>query len=198
MNTQNVHSTLALLGALTLIAACAPAKQQTEITEPAPSCVAVLPVEAANQSLTAGAATLDDVLRETLGANGKVRFLSADQAAPLLQASEDTLHLDAAREAAGSVGCNAVLETNISRFVEREGGRYGVQQPAAVTLGYRLYSVETGTVLCHGRFDERQQSLMENLFSLGKAGHRGLAWLTAGELAQEGLQAQLQECPYLK
>ena len=63
MNTQNVHSTLALLGALTLIAACAPAKQQTEITEPAPSCVAVLPVEAANQSLTAGAATLDDVLR---------------------------------------------------------------------------------------------------------------------------------------
>ena len=198
MNMHKVRFTAALLGALVLAAACSPPGKQAEINAPPPTCVAVLPTEAANQSLTEGAAVLDDVLRETLGASGKARFLGANQAAPLLQAPEDTLRLNAAREVAGSAGCNAVLETRISRFVEREGGRYGVQQPAAVTLGYRLYSVENGAVLCHGRFDERQQSLMENLFSLGKAGHRGLAWLTAGELAREGLQAQLQECPYLK
>ena len=84
-----------------------------------------------------------------------------------------------------------------SMYVERDGGPYGVQQPAAVTLAFRLYDVSTGSMLCHGRFDEQQQSVMENLFTLGKAGRRGMTWLTAEELAREGLLGQLEQCKHL-
>ena len=52
-------------------------------------------------------------------------------------------------------------------------------------------------MLCHGRFDEQQQSVMENLFTLGKAGRRGMTWLTAEELAREGLLGQLEQCKHL-
>jgi hypothetical protein len=52
-------------------------------------------------------------------------------------------------------------------------------------------------VLCHGRFDEQQQSVMENLLALPKAQSRGLIWLTAEELARDGLQERLGQCSYL-
>ena len=109
----------------------------------------------------------------------------------------EIVKLEASREAARSVGCTALLETSLSRYVERDGGPYGVQQPAAVTVDYRLYDVNSGAVLCHGRFDEQQESLMENLFAIGKAGKRGITWRTAEELTREGLQSILTECRYL-
>jgi uncharacterized protein (DUF2237 family) len=105
--------------------------------------------------------------------------------------------LDAARRIAAQQGCNAVLETTLSRYSERVGGDYGVKQPAAVTFAYKLYETGEGRVLCHGRFDEQQQSLMENLLALPKTKSRGLVWLTAEELARDGLKEKLGQCSYL-
>ena len=51
-------------------------------------------------------------------------------------------------------------------------------------------------MLCHGRFDERQQSVMENLLSLGKASSRGFSWITAEQLMREGLKERLDQCGY--
>ena len=73
---------------------------------------------------------------------------------------------------------------------------YGVKEPAAVTFDYRLYEVNEGKVLCHGRFDERQQSVMENLLTLGKASSRGFSWITAEQLMREGLKERLDQCGY--
>ena len=105
--------------------------------------------------------------------------------------------LEAARRIAAQQGCNTILETTLSRYNERVGGDYGVKQPAAVTFAYKLYEVGEGRVLCHGRFDEQQQSVMENLLALPKAQSRGLTWLTAEELARDGLQERLGQCSYL-
>ena len=77
------------------------------------------------------------------------------------------------------------------------GGDYGVKQPAAVTFTYKLYEVGEGRVLCHGGFDEKQQSVMENLLTLPKAQSRGLVWLTAEELSRDGLREKLGQCSYL-
>lgn len=201
-----------MLGVLGLAAGCAstadapnPAPAEAaKVAAPALTCFGVLPVQVSvaedrvlsadeEKNLTTGAAVVDAILRDTLSGNKKARMLDASQIGGI-QAPEAVVNLENSRELSQSVGCNAILETSLSRYVERDGGPYGVQQPAAVTLAFRLYDTSTGTVLCHGRFDEQQQSVMENLFTLGKAGRRGMTWLTAEELAREGLQGQLQQC----
>ena len=214
MTAQHFLLSGVMLGVLGLAAGCASTDVQNpapaeaaKVAAPALTCYGVLPVQVSvaedrvlsadeEKNLNAGAAVVDAILRDALSGNKKARMLDADQVGGM-QAPEAVVNLQTSREVAQSVGCNAILETSLSRYVERDGGPYGVQQAAAVTLGYRLYDVSTGTVLCHGRFDEQQQSVMENLFSIGKAGRRGMTWLTAEELAREGLRDQLQQCSHL-
>ncbi|MDO5675205.1 MAG: hypothetical protein Q4G66_09860 [bacterium] len=214
MTAQQFLLSGVMLGVLGLAAGCASTDMQNpapaaaaRTAAPALTCFGVLPVQVSvsedrvltadeEKALSAGAAVVDAILRNALSANKKARMLDVDQIGGL-QAPDAVVNLETSREVAQSVGCNAILETSLSRYVEREGGPYGVQEPAAVTLAYRLYDVGTGTVLCHGRFDEQQQSVMENLFTLGKAGRRGMTWLTAEELAREGLMGQLGQCKHL-
>lgn len=206
-----MHKTILLSGLVALLAlssGCTGGQIDTRAAEeskpkiPPPNCIGVLPAQAvatnaANTSLLSAATpTINGILRETLGSNRKCRFVDASQATPL-QAPGAMATLEPSRAVAQTVGCSALLATELSRFVERDGGPYGVRQPAAITVSYRLYDVQTGMSFCHGRFDEQQESLMENLFSIGKAGKRGMTWLTAEELAREGLQARLGDCPYL-
>ncbi|NLZ16592.1 MAG: hypothetical protein GX087_02510 [Desulfobulbaceae bacterium] len=214
MTAQHFLLTAIMLLALALSSGCASTAGQPPVSSgaskaatPVLTCFGVLPVQISaaedralsadeEKQLMAGATVVDALLHDALKDNSKARFINADQASGL-QSPEAVVKLEASREVAQSAGCNAILETSVSRFVEREGGPYGVQQPAAVTLNYRLYEVDNGLVLCHGHFEEEQQSVMENLFSIGKAGRRGMTWLTAEELARDGLLNQLQQCTYI-
>lgn len=146
--------------------------------------------QAKSSALLEGTQVVDGLVKEMLS-GPKVRFVGEHDVAlgsPALEKS---------REIADRYQCNLVLDLTVSRYEERVGGDYGVKQPAAVTFAYRLFETGDGRVLCHGRFDERQQSLMENLFTLSKAQNRGLTWLSAKELTRDGLQEKLGECPYL-
>ena len=167
--------------------------------------IAVLPVRsvldtdngqpsAGEKMLQAGSQVMNDLMKQMLAGTPGIRFVTEPAAA---RGTEMVGGLEAIRRIATQQGCNVVLETTLSRYSERVGGEYGVKQPAAVTFAYKLYEVGDGRVLCHGRFDEQQQSLMENLLTLPKAKSRGLVWLTAEELARDGLQEKLKECPYL-
>ena len=214
MTAQQLLFSGVILGVLSLAAGCASTDTQSHASAgpaktaaPALTCFGVLPVQVSvnedrvlsadeEKNLSAGATVVDAILHDALSGNKKARMLDASQVGGL-QAPEAVVTLETSREVAQSVGCNAILETSLSRYVERDGGPYGVQQPAAVTLAFRLYDVSTGSMLCHGRFDEQQQSVMENLFTLGKAGRRGMTWLTAEELAREGLLGQLEQCKHL-
>ena len=208
MTRKNILISTALLAALALSSACSATgghqgtANAKKSPAPAPTCIGVLPVQAAvtsgarDRGLDTGIAVTDGILRDILGQGGKIRFIPSEQVQGI-QLPGEIVKLEASREAARSVGCTALLETSLSRYVERDGGPYGVQQPAAVTVDYRLYNVNSGAVLCHGRFDEQQESLMENLFAIGKAGKRGITWRTAEELTREGLQSILTECRYL-
>jgi hypothetical protein len=172
------------------------------------SCVAVLPVQPAidyenvaspveHKALKDGSEVMDGLLKQFFQGQPQIRFVSQEQA----RINEDNGAVDSlagARRIAGQVGCNTILETTISQYTERVGGQYGAKQPAAVTFTYRLYEVGEGKVLCHGRFDEQQQSIMENLLTLPKAKKRGLSWVTAEELLREGVQEKLGQCSYLE
>ena len=197
------------VGCAVIVAGCA-AQEKTGPTAKAPdvavSCIAVLPVRAAvdmdepmtgaeTKNLENGAAILDGLLKEALRNRKDVRFLSARQVESVTGAGEPA-GIEQGRSLAGQVSCNAILETTLSRYEHRVGGQYGVKEPAAVTFDYRLYEVEGGRVLCHGRFDEEQQSVMETLLTLGKASSRGFSWITAEQLMREGLKEKLDQCGY--
>lgn len=170
------------------------------------SGIAVLPVRPAiefdehqtfaEEELLRNASTvMDRLIKEALADRSDVRFVAAP---PQVEGKGlELTALDEARNIALQQACNALLEVTLSRYVERVGGDYGVRQPAAVTFAYRLYEVEKGQMLCHGRFDEQQQSVMENLLTLPKAQSRGLVWLTAEDLARDGIREKFSECPYL-
>lgn len=206
MTTQSMVRTAFVIGALCLVSGCAtppqPAGESASASVPV-SGIAVMPVVAAadddievtpqmQQALLTGSKVMDGLLKETLAGRGKVRFIDAQTV------GIGSVSLEKSRQFAKQYQCNLVLDVSLSRYSERDGGDYGVKQPAAVTFAYRLYEVGEGRVLCHGRFDERQQALMENLLTLPKAQKRGLTWLTAEALARDGLQEKFGECAYLK
>ena len=171
------------------------------------SGIAVMPVRSAvdfeeavsladEKSLKDGVQVMDSLLKQVLAGKPGVRFVAQQSEAG---GSERRVNnLEAARRIAAQQGCNAILETTLSRYNERVGGDYGVKQPAAVTFAYKLYEVGDGRVLCHGRFDEQQQPVMENLLALPRAKTRGFTWLTAEELARDGLQERLGQCSYIE
>jgi hypothetical protein len=149
------------------------------------------------KALKVGSQVLNDLLKQTLTGKAKVWFVP--QQPNQAGASKGTAaNLENARGIAGQHNCNAVLETTLSQYTDRVGGDYGVKQPAAVTFAYKLYETGKGKVLCRGQFDEQQQSVMENLLALPKARSRGLTWLTAEELARDGLQEKLGQCSYFE
>ncbi len=167
------------------------------------SCIAVMPVEPVNDAdentpqkapdtLTMGSQVLTKLVKQELAGQKQFRFVAKQDVPTTLSV------LEKSQKVAAKYQCNTVLDMTLSRFDERIGGEYGVQKPAAVTFAYRLYQPADGKMICHGRFDEQQQSLMENLLNLPEVQRRGLVWLTAEQLAKSGLHERFGECPYLR
>ena len=80
-------------------------------------------------------------------------------------------------------GADALLLGEITRWVDREGGAAGSQQPAAVGLHVALYSAPEGERLWEGDFDHTQQALLSNVLVTPRYPGGGLRWLTAEEFA---------------
>jgi hypothetical protein len=86
------------------------------------------------------------------------------------------------------VYADAVLTGRMLRYRERVGGDIGVQSPASVAFTLELIDVQRGDVVWSSRFDETQKGLSENILGLGDLRERGLRWLTAEELTQDGVR----------
>jgi hypothetical protein len=86
------------------------------------------------------------------------------------------------------VYADAVMTGRMLRYRERVGGDIGVQSPASVAFTLELIDVQRGDVIWSTRFDETQKGLSENILSLGDIRERGLRWLTAEQLAQDGVR----------
>jgi TolB-like protein len=94
------------------------------------------------------------------------------------------------------VYADAVITGTVQRFRERVGDEWGVKSPASVAFVLDLVDVRRGDVVWSARFDETQKSLSENILAIGEIGHRGVRWLTAEQLAHEGIKkavAQLHQ-----
>src|ERR671923_249843 len=86
------------------------------------------------------------------------------------------------------VYADAVITGRIPRYRERVGDEWGAKSPASVAFVLDLVDVRRGDVIWSARFDETQKSLSENILAIGEIGHRGVRWLTAEQLAHEGVK----------
>jgi hypothetical protein len=86
-----------------------------------------------------------------------------------------------------------LLVPQVTAWHEREGSDVSVRRPASVTLWLHLVDVRGESFGARYKFEETQQSLTENFLKAGKFIERGGKWVSAGELAREGVAAGLKE-----
>lgn len=156
----------------------------------------VLPEEpAALDPETLGA--LDASLASALRANGQA-FMHA---AMVRQCEEITLAekerrrfetVDYWRTVGRCMKTDYMLVPFMLRWQERDGGDWGVNRPAAIVMDMYLIEVASGKVR-RFHFEEEQQGLAENLLSGGRFLKRKGRWLTARDIAEEGMDAGLKE-----
>jgi hypothetical protein len=94
---------------------------------------------------------------------------------------------------AESTQAGSILYLRVYRFKERVGRGIGVTEPASVAFALFLYDGKTGKLLWHEVFDETQKPLSENILNLSL--YKSIKWLTAEELAKNGLEKILSRSP---
>lgn len=197
-----------ILTALAMLYGCAAMTPEETVEELLPvKTIAVLPTEVllegehqnsvTIQQREAGAAIIETLLADYFKGWEGIRIVSRHQQEGLALDHSDT-YLAGAIKAGRQLNCDAVLLTTVNRYLPRNGTNYSVNRPASVSFDYRLVAVNNGQTLCSGVFDETQKSLSENIFAFSRATSRGFRWITAEELATEGLHKKLSNCSYLK
>jgi len=91
------------------------------------------------------------------------------------------------------VYADAVMTGRILRYRERIGNELGVKSPASVAFVLDLVDVRRGDVVWSARFDETQKPLTENILAIGNIGQRGIKWLTADALMQDGVRKAIMQ-----
>ncbi len=85
-----------------------------------------------------------------------------------------------------------LLVPQVTNWRERVGSTAGVEDPASVALDFYLIDVKNERMI-RSRYEETQESLIENLLTLQKFADRGGKWVTATRLASDGIEEKLME-----
>lgn len=135
---------------------------------------------------------LNDHLRRLLSDEREFKFISArklwDIQSGLLEQGREISERLLLTETGKSLGADAVIAGHIYRFEDLVGGDYSAETPASVAFDVHLIRVSDGRVLWSGQFDETQKALTENLFQADLFFKRKGKWVTAAQMAKEGLE----------
>lgn len=149
--------------------------------------------EPTTEEITAGTAAVDEIIQEHFANQPRVSVYTDAQSDALLMDTQ-TDPARTARRIGEKTASDGVLMVHIFRFRQRVASK---NQPASVAFDFRLFATGTGRALCSGRFDETQQTLTDNLFQITTWFKRGNKWLSAEQLAREGIMKMLDDCPSL-
>jgi hypothetical protein len=103
--------------------------------------------------------------------------------------------ISALRSAGRQQAADAVMIGFLYDYREREGGAFGVRQPARVAFELNLVGVSSGRLLWHRQFAEIQQPLNEDLLRLPQFLKRGGRWVSVQEIARTALEEMLKTIP---
>jgi len=90
---------------------------------------------------------------------------------------------------------DAIVIGYVSCFRERVGYAYSAERPASVTFGIYMIQSSDGDLLWGRIYDKTQQSFSENVLQASTFFSRGLKWVTAAELAEDGVEEMLKTFP---
>jgi hypothetical protein len=121
----------------------------------------------------------------------KLEWVTAENLAQDFRSLERPLLVEMGK----SVKADALLVGTIYRFRQRVGSALGADSPASVAFALELIRVADGRVIWRRPFDQTQQSLDQNLLNVGKFFKRGGKWITAEDLASEGLKEIMATLP---
>jgi hypothetical protein len=83
----------------------------------------------------------------------------------------------------------------VSCLRERVGYAYSAERPSTAIFGIYLIRSSDGDVVWGRVFDKTQQSFSENVFQASTFFSRGMKWVTAAELAEDGVDEVLKDFP---
>ena len=140
---------------------------------------------------------LDGMLGQTLRAAGKAEFIPP----PVVrQCAELAMHQEAGTPRLAAlkywlavgrcVPADYLLVPQLTFFQDKDIEN---ELPASVTMEFYLLDVRNGSIARRYTFDETQQPLLANLLDFGKFVSRGGKWVSAYELAGEGMRAAVRE-----
>jgi TolB-like protein len=90
---------------------------------------------------------------------------------------------------------DAIVIGYVSCFRERVGYAYSAERPASVTFGIYMIQSSDGDLVWGRTYDKTQQSFSENVLQASTFFSRGLKWVTAAELAEDGVEEMLKTFP---
>lgn len=93
------------------------------------------------------------------------------------------------------LGVDGIVAGYVCRYRERKGYEYGVERPASVAFDIHLLRIKDGTFVWKGVFDKTQTSLMENVLDVVSFIKGRGKWLTAEQLAEEGVDNVVKTFP---
>ena len=141
---------------------------------------------------------VQDVFVEEFSAHKQWTLIPMDRVSAVYNRISSQDLKDTPAEELSKVGkeleADGVVIGYVSCFRERKGYALSAERPASVTFGVYLVRVSDGAMVWGKIFDKTQQSLMENLFQASTFFKRP-KWLTARELAEEGVEEILKSYP---
>ena len=176
-----------------LVVAVAPFTQPTQTTELLSGFIPEDQQKISEQTL----AQLDDLFRGKLDRSKH----------PYVFLSDADIRGDMARDARGrrsalvtwaerarEAGADMIIVPQIITLQERVGGKAGVVSAAAVNEDFYLIDArDPATLVMRTHFAEEQKPLASDLTTIGAFFRRGGSWITAQELAAEGMDKAVEE-----
>jgi hypothetical protein len=91
------------------------------------------------------------------------------------------------------LGAQALLIPQVLDWHERAGSSAGVTESALVRVEFFLLKIADGTIVNRSVFEEKQVGLAENLLTVGSFLKRRGSWVTASELAADGMEKAIRD-----
>ncbi len=145
---------------------------------------------------------IEDIFFNRLSDRKIFQFIPPDRAGAFFsRISEESLTLslpEIIKKVGAELEADGVVVGYVYRYRERKGYPYAAEQPASVTFEIHVVRTRDGVIVWKGTFDRTQQPLMENMLQIVSFFKGQGQWLTAKELATEGVDALLENFPGFK
>jgi len=160
--------------------------------------LAVMPVgssaDIAGNAAARAPAAVSDMLFAAASREGGWTVIDPDTVNTALGTIEGTVSPEVrAGEVASRLGVDAALTATVAVYAERQGGDYGVSEPASVSIQFFVVWAGQKQPDWKADYTVTQEPLAYNLWNLWGVVQGGMRWLTVNELARIGVDEAVRQ-----